>query len=173
MRYNERYRLNFRTSENVMTIGSVIKEKGVAVFSTSPDAVIGEIIKNFAANKAGSLMVIDRSGLVIGLLTERDIVQSLGELGAETLSLHVSSVMTKLRIRCSPDDTVSRALELMARGKTRYLPVVDNGCLSGVVSIVDLVEWQNKSVVEDNDWMKGYMSSDYCISYNPSDNSAN
>jgi len=91
----------------------------------------------------------------------------------ETLSLRVSSVMTKLRIRCSTEDTVSRALELMARGKTRYLPVVDNGYLSGVVSIVDLVEWQNKSVVEDNDWMKGYLSGDYCISYAPSDNSAN
>ena len=148
-----------------MTVEAVLKNKGNAVFMTTPDAVIGDVVPRFKRNKAGSLIVIDHAGKVAGVLTERDIVNTLGEKGADILALQVSAVMTKAKLKCRPEDSIARALEIMGRSKTRYLPVVTSGRLIGVISMTDLVSAKLEEVQADNDWMMEYISGDYSIAY--------
>ena len=148
-----------------MTIANVLEKKGSAIFSVSPDAVVSSIIKWFSTNKAGSLLVIDPKGKVLGFLTERDIIKALGEIGATTLEARVSELMTKASYKCKPEDTIARALEIMGRKKTRYLPVVEGGKLVGVVSMIDLVEAKMGEIQADADWMMEYISGDYSITY--------
>ena len=148
-----------------MTIANVLDKKGLAIFSVPPDAVVSSIIKRFSENKAGSLLVIDAKGKVLGFLTERDIIKALGEIGAKALGGCVSELMTKANYKCKPQDTIARALEIMGRKKTRYLPVVDGGKLVGVISMVDLVEAKMEVIQADADWMMEYISGDYSITY--------
>ena len=148
-----------------MTIDAILKKKRDVVFTASPDDVIGDILGVFSRNEAGSLLVIDRSDMLVGVLTERDILTVLGKRGAAALALSVSAVMAKVRFRCRPQDTVARALELMSRGRTRYLPVAENGRLVGVVSMSDMITARLHKEQEDNDWMRDYICADYSISY--------
>lgn len=148
-----------------MTVESVLKNKPNVVFTTSPDTIIGDIVGAFGQNEAGSLMVVDHSDIVVGVLTERNISTVLGLRGAAALSLPVSEVMAGVKFRCRPQDTLTLALELMARGKTRYLPVTKNGRLVGVISVSDLIMAQLTEKQDDNTWMREYICADYSISY--------
>ena len=148
-----------------MTVETVLREKGRVVFSTHPEALLGDIVRCFSRNRAGSLMVIDKSGRVVGVLSERDVVNALGEHGAAVLTSPVSAVMAKAKLKCRPHDSIARALELMGRSKTRYLPVVESGRLVGVISMADLVAAQLHEAQADNEWMMEYISGDYSISY--------
>ncbi|MEI7608894.1 MAG: CBS domain-containing protein [Rhodospirillaceae bacterium] len=148
-----------------MTIAHVLEKKGKAIYSVSPDAIISSIIIQYSKNRAGSLLVIDERGRVLGFLTERDIIKSLGAIGAKTLEARVSDLMTKANYKCSPQDSIARALEIMGRKKTRYLPVVERARLIGVISMVDLVEAKMDLIQADAEWMMEYISGDYCITY--------
>ena len=148
-----------------MTIANVLEKKGSAIFSVRPDAVVSSIIKRFPATKAGSLLVADANGKVLGFLTERDIIKALGDIGADVLGVRVSELMAKATYRCKPQDSVARALEIMGRKKTRYLPVVDSGKLVGVISMVDLVDAKMEEMQTDADWMLEYICGDYSITY--------
>ena len=148
-----------------MTVESVLKRKGGAIFTTTPEDIVGDIVGRFKKNKAGSLMVIDHAGKLVGILTERDVIYALGDQGPDMLSLPVSEIMVKAKLRCHLHDTVARALELMGRSKTRYLPVVGKNHLLGVISILDLVEHRLSETEDDAHWMIKYITGDYSISY--------
>ena len=148
-----------------MTVEAVLKRKGGSIFTTTPDELIGGVVCRFKKNKAGSLMVIDRDGKLVGMLTERDVVYALGDHGTDILSQPVSAIMVKAKLRCHLHDTVARALELMGRSKTRYIPVVEKNRLLGVISILDLIEQKLSETEDDANWMMEYISGDYSISY--------
>lgn len=148
-----------------MTVEAVLKRKRNVVFTTLSDTPIGDVVGNFGRNEAGSLLVIDQSDLVVGLLTERAILTALGDQGPAALSLPVSAVMAMVRFRCRPQDTLARAQELMTRGATQYLPVVENGRLVGIISLTDMMAAKFNDERDDNEWMREYICSDYSISY--------
>jgi len=148
-----------------MTVETILKQKRDVVFTTVSDMVISDIVGSFNCNEAGSLIVIDHAGLMVGLLTERDILTALGNLGASALALPVSEVMEKIQYRCRPQDTLVRARELMIRGKTRYLPVAKDGRLVGVISMTDMMAAKYHEEHDDNEWMREYICANYSISY--------
>ena len=150
-----------------MTIGLVLRDKGSAVYTVSPNSSVGEIVTNFSRNNVGSLMVVDGGKRVVGVLTEKNIVRALGEHGADSLTLPVSAVMMKAKFKCYPQDTITRALEIMSRSKSRYLPVVKSGRLIGVISMSDLTATQLRDTQADNEWMLEYISGEYSIIYDP------
>ena len=148
-----------------MTVESVLKRKGGVIFATTPEALIADVVGRFKKNKAGSLMVISQEGKLVGILTERDLIYALGDQGTKVLELPVLAIMAKTKLRCHLHDTVARALELMGRSKTRYLPVVEKNRLLGVISLLDLIEEKLSETEDDANWMKEYIAGDYSISY--------
>ena len=148
-----------------MTIETILKNKPNVVFTTTPDTFLGDIVGTFSRNEAGSLLVVDHSDMLVGVLTERDTLRALGEQGAAALALPVSAAMARVKFRCRPQDTIARALELMRQGRTRYLPVAENGRLIGVISMSDMITARLRQEQEDNDWMREYICADYSISY--------
>lgn len=86
----------------------------------------------------GGIPVVDESGRVIGMVTDRDLViRGIAEKNPNSTA--VSAIMTRDVVVGRPDMTVDEAAELMAQRQIRRLPVVDeNGRLVGIVALGDL-----------------------------------
>ena len=81
-----------------------------------------------------------RSGSIVGIISERDVMAAIADRGAEALSDPVARHMTKNPKMAAEDDTVHSTMETMTIGRFRHLPVIDRGRLVGLVSIGDVVK---------------------------------
>jgi CBS domain-containing protein len=88
----------------------------------------------------GTLPVIDATGRLVGIITDRDVCLSLAGTGRNAKNVAVREVMTSNVISALLDDDVRRALGMMKNHRVRRLPVRDGvGSLRGMLSIEDLV----------------------------------
>jgi CBS domain-containing protein len=90
----------------------------------------------------GTLAVLDASGRLAGILTDRDLALAIGDTRREASRVAVDKAMTHHVHTCRPEDDLHAALERMASAKVRRLPVVENdGDLKGLLSIDDIILW--------------------------------
>ncbi|MCP1675248.1 CBS domain-containing protein [Natronocella acetinitrilica] len=123
-----------------MTLGSIIKEKGGALFSVSPDATVSDAVKVMVDGGVGSVIVLDH-GHIKGLFTERDLLRRVVYADKDPATTPIAKVMTADVATVSPDLTVSEAMSLCTEKRIRRLPVVEGDVLLGVVSSGDLTKW--------------------------------
>lgn len=139
-----------------MTVRSILNTKGHQIVSVEPDAKLAATIKLLAEKKIGAVLVMNQSRLE-GILSERDIVRVLGELGAGVLEAPVSDVMTRKVVTCKETDTVAELMEMMTSGKFRHLPVIDNGKVVGLISIGDIVKRRVQEYESEQEALRDYI----------------
>ena len=88
----------------------------------------------------GALPVCDRSGELVGMVTDRDLVTRCVATGRSPKDTKISDVMTAQVRYASPDMEVGVAAHLMGTQQVRRLPVVEGGRLCGMLSLGDLVK---------------------------------
>lgn len=91
----------------------------------------------------GSLPVCDNDQLLVGMVTDRDIVLRCVALGEDPKKLLVQDIMTVNPIAGDPEMDVDEAGRIMGDNQIRRLPIVDDGELVGVVSLGDLATKPN------------------------------
>lgn len=91
----------------------------------------------------GSLPVCDNDQLLVGMVTDRDIVLRCVALGEDPKTLLVQDIMTVNPIAGDPEMDVDEAGRIMGDNQIRRLPIVDDGELVGVVSLGDLATKPN------------------------------
>lgn len=123
-----------------MSVLQMLKHKGREVVTARANERVGEAARVLAARNIGAVVVTDASGAVAGILSERDIVRAVAEQGARALERPVSEIMTRDVEVCGPQDSVDDLMERMTHGRYRHMPVVENGRLTGIVSIGDVVK---------------------------------
>ncbi|GAB3686600.1 CBS domain-containing protein [Streptomyces sparsus] len=102
-----------------------------------PDASLVEAAQLMDAQGIGCVLVT-RDGLLLGVLTDRDIAVRAVAEGADPLTSTCRSVCTSAPVTVSPGDTVAAAEALMRRHAVRRLPVTEAGRPLGMVSMGDL-----------------------------------
>ena len=122
-----------------MTLKGILKHKPAGFIAVAPDARISAVVAILAEKHIGAVLVTDGSKLV-GILSERDVVRGLAAHGAATLDQAASALMTSNPKTATPDISVEQAMGLMTEGRFRHLPILENGQLSGLVSIGDVVK---------------------------------
>jgi CBS domain-containing protein len=122
------------------TIRQILDEKGWGSIVLSGHKTIPEVAKFLTAKRIGAAPVVDDHGVLAGMLSERDIMRFVGELGGDTRDRTAADLMTTLVASCTPDDTILDAMLLMTNKRCRHLPVFEDGALVGLVSIGDLVK---------------------------------
>ena len=126
--------------ETAMPVADILHHKGQHVSTVrSIDAVAGAIRK-LHEERIGALVVVDRWGKLVGMLSERDLIHALAQHGAAALSFEVHEVMTPDVTTCTPDDRIEAVMQVMTMHRFRHLPVMDKGQLVGLVSMGDLVK---------------------------------
>jgi len=133
------------------------KADGASVISISPSDTVTDLVAILAEHRIGAVIVLDGSD-VAGIVSERDVVRRLGEVGAAVLQAKVSELMTADVITCAPGDYVDAIAETMTEHRFRHLPVVENGELVGVVSIGDVVKNRIRELEKDRSQLEQYVT---------------
>lgn len=133
------------------------KKQGGDTIGIEPTANLAAAAKLLVANHIGALVICGAGGRLSGILSERDIVRALSELGAAALDSPVGQVMTRDVETCGEDDSVASIMERMTAGKFRHMPVLRNGKLAGLVSIGDVVKQRVDEVEAESEAMRDYI----------------
>ncbi len=126
-----------------MTIKLILNQKGRDVWSVAPDASVYSAIEIMAEKGVGALVVTDGNQLV-GIISERDYARKVILRGKASKDTLVSDVMTRDVITATDSVTIDEAMSLMTDRRIRHLPVVEDGAVTGVVSVGDLVKFKLK-----------------------------
>lgn len=141
-----------------MKVDAILRFKGSTVVTAWPSATLHSAAERMASAGVGALVVLDAEGSLVGMMSERDVVQALARSGTSSLTLTVSQVMSKPVLTCSPDDHLRVLMDVMTRKRVRHLPVLDNGALVGLVSIGDLVKARlDELESESNEFRDAYL----------------
>jgi CBS domain-containing protein len=123
-----------------MDVDGILRAKGATVVTIRPDATIGELVRGLRDERIGAMVVSEDGRLVLGIISERDVVRGLADHGPRIMEAPVADLMTRNVVVCSPRDTVKQVMAEMTRRRVRHLPVVADGVLRGIVSIGDVVK---------------------------------
>lgn len=123
----------------MITIRQLLDQKGGKILSIHPDATVFDAIAKMAENDIGSLVVIEREGLV-GIITERHYSRNVVLKGKTSPTTPVREIMEKNVITVRPEQRVEECMALMTTKRVRHLPVMEGGKLVGIISIGDLVK---------------------------------
>jgi CBS domain-containing protein len=109
-----------------------------AILTVGPGHTIRDAARLMAQRKVGAAVVNDLEQPGPGIITERDVLESIGagqDPDTEVVGNHLSANLTF----ASPEWSLERAAAAMVRGGFRHLVVVDGGETVGVISIRDIV----------------------------------
>lgn len=140
-----------------MRIADVLRTKGDSVATISPQTSVGGLLNELALQNIGAMVVVSQDGIV-GIVSERDIVRSLHEHGAELLRRPVSDIMSTRVATCTPTDSVDSLSVLMTTNRVRHVPVVVNGRLAGIVSIGDVVKTRMEELEAEHEQLQAYIT---------------
>lgn len=121
-------------------IGDVLESKGCAVHTIERRESAFEAVRVMNERRIGSLVVVDDSKPT-GMFTERDVLCRIVSACQPPATTAVDRVMSKQLVSITSDYTVEQTLMLMTSARCRHLPVLDDGCLAGLISIGDLTQW--------------------------------
>ena len=137
-----------------MRLSDILANKGSEVVTILQTAGIEAAAKVLRDRKFGALLVVDAKGAMVGIMSERDIIRIVGDLGGKGLSLQVQDIMTRSVRTCKSSDSVEDMMEMMAKFRIRHVPVVDDGKLIGLVSQTDLIKQQLAALDDQAQLMK-------------------
>jgi CBS domain-containing protein len=140
-------------------VSDVLKQKGSRVMTVAPNQTVASFAEILAQNRIGAAPVTDTRGRLIGIISERDVVRGIAELGASILTHSVEELMTREVETCAPDDAIVELMAIMTNQRIRHLPVVADGELCGLVSIGDVVKQRLAEAQQELDELHRYISS--------------
>jgi CBS domain-containing protein len=130
-----------------MKVTDMLRVKGSTLFTVSPDQPLAEAVRTMAELDIGSLPVMEHGDLV-GMLTFREVINAVvgnaGSIGQQ----HVRSVMDDAPLTCTPETEIDEVRRMMLQRHARYMPVLDQRTLMGVISFYDVA----KTVVDAQDF---------------------
>jgi CBS domain-containing protein len=124
-----------------MKVADVLASKGVQVITIQPQQTIKEAIDLMEAHNIGGLVVINPTGEIQGIITERDLIRYAATENP-TFVTEVGKIMTRNVIVGVLQDEIDSVAHTMTEKRFRHLPVVDHDQLVGILTIGDVVKAQ-------------------------------
>jgi CBS domain-containing protein len=104
-----------------------------------PDEDLNRVAQLMWERDFGVVPVIDPSGIVVGMITDRDVCMAAYTQGRPLASICVGEVMSRTIHSCAPGTSLEAGLSVMKEGRVHRLPVIDSGgILVGLLSLSDL-----------------------------------
>ena len=117
------------------------------VLTVGPGHTLRDAARLMSAREVGAAVVIDPDAHGPGILTERDILQSVGA-GEDPDRELVAEHLTHDVVYAAPDWSLEEAAAAMVRGRFRHLIVIDAGETVGILSVRDIVRcWTDDGAI--------------------------
>jgi CBS domain-containing protein len=139
-----------------MKVSDILRVKGNTLYTTTPDEPLAKAVEVMAEKDIGSLVVMEYGDLV-GILTFREVIQTVVKNGGLLGTYSVRAAMDDSPLTCTAETDLDEVRRMMLAQHARYLPVMDHRMLMGVVSFYDVA----RAVVEaqnfENKMLKAYI----------------
>jgi CBS domain-containing protein len=139
-----------------MQVKEVLRVKGSRLVSVERAGRVVDAVRTMAKENLGSLVVMEQ-GRMVGMLTFHELLRALASRGGALGELQVADIMVEEPVTASPEMEVNDLRRTMLDSGARYLPVLHDGRLLGVISFRDVA----KAVLEEQDFenkmLKGYI----------------
>ena len=139
-----------------MQVKEILRVKGNRLLSIEPGGRAVDAVKTMSEQNLGSLVVLEQ-GRMAGMLTFHELLGTLAKCGGALGDTKVSEIMVRDPVTAAPDMEVNDLRRTMLDSGARYLPVMQEGKLLGVISFRDVA----KAVLEEQDFenkmLKGYI----------------
>ena len=139
-----------------MKVSDILRVKGSTLFTIQPEQPLGEAAASMADHDIGSLVVMDHGDLV-GMLTFREVIKATVRNSGVFGSLTVRTVMDDHPLTCTPETELDEVRRMMLGRHARYMPVMTNRTLMGVISFYDVAKAVVDSQNFENKMLKAYI----------------
>jgi CBS domain-containing protein len=139
-----------------MKVSDILRVKGNTLYTAHPDEPLAKAIEVMSEKDIGSLVVIDHGDLT-GMLTFREVIQSLVKNGGIVGTTLVRTAMDDAPLTCTSGTELDEVRRMMLERHARYMPVMDNKMLMGVISFYDVAKAVVDSQNFENKMLKAYI----------------
>ena len=139
-----------------MLVSEILRIKGNTLFTTSPDAGALGAVEVMVEHDIGSLVVMDR-GRLAGLLTFREVLAALSRGKGSLGEVKVSDIFERDPMTANPKLDVMELRGAMLERHARYVPVMDDTTLLGVLSFHDVAKAVYEEQHFENRMLKSYI----------------
>jgi CBS domain-containing protein len=133
--------------ERAMKVSDILRVKGGTLYTIHPEDGLAEAVRTMAERDIGSLVVMDHGDL-IGMLTFREVILAIVRNGGTVGETLIRGVMDDHPLTCTPDTEIDEVRRMMLERHARYMPVLTQRTLMGVISFYDVA----KAVVDSQDF---------------------
>ena len=130
-----------------MKVSDILRVKGGTLYTITPEEPLADALKTMADLDIGSLVVMSH-GEFVGILTFREVIQAVVRNGGAIGDTVVRTVMDDFPLTCTPETELDEVRRMMLQRHARYLPVMEQRTLMGVISFYDVA----KAVVDSQDF---------------------
>ena len=139
-----------------MKVSDILRVKGATLYTTTPEDTLAQATNVMAEKDIGSLVVMS-GGAVVGMLTFREVIQAVVKNGGSLGQTTVDRAMDAGPLTCSMETELDDVRRMMLERHARYMPVVDNRMLMGVISFYDVAKAVVDSQNFENKMLKAYI----------------
>ncbi|MFV0437136.1 MAG: CBS domain-containing protein [Desulfopila sp.] len=144
-----------------MKAKDILQAKGTRVITAVQDTSLVDVMAMIFANKIGSIMVVDKYGGAVGIVSTLDILKAVHQHLGNIVDLKARDVMNTDLIVATPEDDINYIENIMTENRVRHIPIIDGAKLAGLVSIGDVVKIQMKEAHVENHYLKDYIEGKY------------
>ncbi|MBD3894079.1 CBS domain-containing protein [Hydrogenophaga sp.] len=139
-----------------MKVSDILRLKGDALYTCHPDEPLDKAVEAMSSRDSGSLAVME-NGELVGMLTFREVMQTLASNAGTLSGKRVRSVMDDHPMCCTSQTSIEDVRPMMLEHHTRYMPVLDQKMLMGVISFYDVAKAVVDSQNFENKMLKAYI----------------
>jgi CBS domain-containing protein len=144
--------------DDSISAATILKNKDPAILTITPETLIAEACKILTDKRIGCVIALNPQGKIAGILSERDIVNGLSNIGQPIMNEPATNFMTHNVFVSHPEDSLATLMTIMSLKHIRHLPIVDNNeNLLGVISIGDIVNARMKELEQESAAMHQYI----------------
>ena len=120
---------------SALRIGDLMVKNVVTV---QADASVYDAVKLLNQNRIGCLVIVRGDSQIVGIVTERDLLERVLEKCRNPKETRISEVMSKQVMTGTPDMDLLEAARLMFKLKVKKLPITDGSRLVGIITVTDI-----------------------------------
>jgi len=130
---------------------------GKPMFHINMGQSVFETVSKMAENNVGALPILDETGRLRGIFSERDLLIRCSAKKIDLDNTKIEDVMTKGVIIMEAHDTYEECLNIMRQENIRHMPVRDSEKLIGMVSIRDLMHEEVEAKKQEIENLNSYI----------------
>ena len=139
-----------------MKVSDILRVKGGTLYTVTPEDTLAGALRTMAELDIGSLCVMSH-GELAGMLTFREVIQAVVRNGGTVGTSLIRTVMDDFPLTCTPDTELDEVRRMMLARHARYLPVMSQKTLMGVISFYDVARAVVDSQDFENRMLKAYI----------------